>query len=76
MPRLTPLAWQEIVRVFEKLGYKMAGQKGSHIKLEKPGAARPLIVPRYDEVGKDIIMNLIRTAGISREAFLTLLDRR
>jgi predicted RNA binding protein YcfA (HicA-like mRNA interferase family) len=60
--------------VFGKLGYRMAGQKGSHIKLEKAGTARPLIVPRYDEVGIDIIQNLIRTAGISREAFLELLE--
>jgi len=32
--------------------------------------ARPLIIPRYDSVGKDIILALIRTAGITREAFL------
>ena len=74
MPRLTPLPWERIVCVFGKLGYRMAGQKGSHIKLEKPGVARPLIIPRYDEVGIDIIHNLIRTAGINREAFLELLE--
>jgi len=56
------------------LGYRRAGQKGSHIKLEKPGVARPLIVPRYSEVGIDIIQNLIKTAGITREAFLSLLE--
>ena len=44
-------------------------------KLEKPGVARPLIVPRYDEVGRDIIAGLIRTAGISREAFFALLEK-
>lgn len=75
MARLTPLTWEKLVCVFEKLGYRMAGQKGSHIKLEKPGAARPLIVPRYKEVGVDIILTLIRTAGITRDAFLALLDR-
>lgn len=75
MPRLTPLPWEKIACVFGKLGYRMAGQKGSHIKLEKAGTARPLIIPRYDEVGVDIIHNLIRTAGISREAFLELLER-
>ena len=74
MPRLTPLHWEKLVCVFGKLGYRMAGQKGSHIKLEKPGAARPLIIPRYHEVGIDIIQNLIRTAGIKRDAFLELLD--
>jgi predicted RNA binding protein YcfA (HicA-like mRNA interferase family) len=61
--------------VFENLGYRSAGQRGSHIKLEKPGVARPLIVPKYEDVGKDIIMNLIRTAGITREAFLSILER-
>jgi len=72
--RLTPLAWEKIACVFGKLGYRTAGQKGSHIKLEKPGVARPLIIPRYNEVGIDIIHNLIRTAGIAREAFLELLQ--
>jgi predicted RNA binding protein YcfA (HicA-like mRNA interferase family) len=72
--RLAPLPWQKIVCVFEQLGYRRAGQKGSHIKLEKPGVARPLIIPRYSEVGLDIIHNLIRTAGITREAFLRLLE--
>ena len=74
MPRLTPLPWSKLVCVFEQLGYRRSGQKGSHIKLEKPGVARPLIVPRYDEVGQNIILNLIRTAGITRQAFFSLLD--
>jgi predicted RNA binding protein YcfA (HicA-like mRNA interferase family) len=74
MSRLSPQPWGKLVCVFEQLGYKRAGQKGSHIKMEKAGMARPLIVPRYDEVGRDIITNLIRTAGISREAFLALLS--
>jgi predicted RNA binding protein YcfA (HicA-like mRNA interferase family) len=73
MPRLTPLPWRKLVSVFEKIGYRYAGTKGSHVKLEKPGCARPLIIPRYDEVGLDIIKNLIRTAGIERKAFLDLL---
>jgi predicted RNA binding protein YcfA (HicA-like mRNA interferase family) len=74
MSRLVPQPWRKLVCVFEQLGYRQAGQKGSHIKLEKPGSARPLIIPKYDEVGLDIILNLMRTAGIKREAFLALLQ--
>jgi predicted RNA binding protein YcfA (HicA-like mRNA interferase family) len=74
MPRLTPLPRGKLVCVFQQLGYKVAGQKGSHLKMEKPGVARPLIIPKYDEVGRDIIMTLIRTAGIERQAFLSLLE--
>lgn len=73
MPRIVPLSWQKLVCVFEQVGYHRAGQKRSHIKLERPGSPRPLIIPRYDEVGPDIIPNLIRTANISREAFFSLL---
>jgi predicted RNA binding protein YcfA (HicA-like mRNA interferase family) len=75
MPRLTSLSWQKLVCVFEQMGYRRAGQKGSHIKLEKPGVARPLIVPHYDDVGPDIILNLMRTANVPREEFFRLLDR-
>lgn len=74
MSHLTPLPWNKLVCVFKQLGYKQAGQKGSHLKMEKAGVARPLIIPKYDEVGRDIILTLIRTAGIQRDAFLTLLD--
>lgn len=73
MSRLTPLPWGKLVCVFEHLGYRRAGQKGSHLKMEKAGVARPLIIPKYDEVGLDIITTLIRTVGITREAFLALL---
>jgi predicted RNA binding protein YcfA (HicA-like mRNA interferase family) len=73
MSRLTPLHWRTPVRVFEQLGYRWTGQRGSHIKLEKPGTARPLIVPRYTEVGVGVIAALIRTAGITREGFFALL---
>ena len=45
MSRLSPLPWHKLVCVFEQIGYRLAGQKGSHLKLEKPGAARPLIIP-------------------------------
>jgi predicted RNA binding protein YcfA (HicA-like mRNA interferase family) len=72
--RLTPLPWKKVICVFEQIGYRQTGQEGSHIKLEKPGAARPLIVPRYAEIRLDILQGLMRTAGIRRKAFLKLLE--
>ncbi|HEV3039548.1 MAG TPA: type II toxin-antitoxin system HicA family toxin [Candidatus Angelobacter sp.] len=76
MARLTPLPWQKLVCIFEQVGYKQAGQKGSHIKMEKQGVARPLIIPRYDSVGLDIIKTLMRTAdNMSRDEFLERLDK-
>jgi len=52
---------------------KMPTYSCANPKLEKAGVARPLIVPKYSDVGLGIITNLIRTAGVTREAFLALL---
>jgi len=74
MPRLTPLHWRKLVCVFQQLGYRVDRQTGSHIQMTKPGAARPLVIPRYSEIGLPIITNLIRTAGIGRNRFFALLE--
>jgi hypothetical protein len=41
---------------------------------EEAGNCHSLIIPKDDQVGRDIITTLIRTAGISREAFFALLE--
>ena len=41
--------------------------------MSKPGIARPVVIPKYAEVGRDIIQSNMRTAGISRERYLQLL---
>jgi hypothetical protein len=74
--RLTPLPWRRIRCVFERDGWVFTKRTaGSHWCGEKPGCARPLILPAYDEVRLPIIMGLLRTAGMSRERFLELLEK-
>jgi len=63
-----------LVCVFQQLGYRIDRQTGSHIQMTRPGAARPLVVPRYAEIGVPIIINLIRSAGMDRTHFLALLE--
>ncbi len=41
----------------------------------KPGVLRPVIIPKYDSVGLDIIKNNMRTAGLSRADYLKFLDQ-
>ncbi|NKC14061.1 MAG: addiction module toxin, HicA family [Gammaproteobacteria bacterium] len=48
---------------------------GSHVVLSKPGVLRPVIVPKYAEVGLDIIRSNMRTAGMSRSRYFSLLDK-
>ena len=74
MPRLTPVSWKTLVRVFEKTGFVVQRTTGDHVVLNKPGVLRPIIIPKYDEVGLDIIKSNMRSAGMSRKEYFRLLD--
>jgi predicted RNA binding protein YcfA (HicA-like mRNA interferase family) len=74
--RRAPADWRTLVRVFEADGFTQDRTTGSHVVLTKPGIARPVIIPKYSEVGLDIIRNNMRTAGMSRERYLELLGGR
>ena len=75
MPRLTPVDWKTLVKVFEAAGFTNDRTRGSHIVMVKEGIARPVIIPMYDEVGRDIIISNLRTAGISRKEYFKLLNK-
>jgi predicted RNA binding protein YcfA (HicA-like mRNA interferase family) len=75
VPRLTPLPWRTLEKVFLAAGFVFARQEGSHRTYVKPGVPRPVVIPTYSEVPLLIIRNNLRTAGISREEFLALLQR-
>ena len=77
MSRIRPLHWKQLICVFQLDGFvfsKRSRGGTSHWVGEKPGIARPVIVPQYDEVGLDIITANMRTAGMSRGRFLKLLS--
>ena len=73
MSRLAPVDRRTLVRIFEADGFTQNRTTGSHIVLTRPGIARPVIIPKYAEVGLDIIRSNLRTAGMSRERYFKLL---
>jgi predicted RNA binding protein YcfA (HicA-like mRNA interferase family) len=72
MPRVTPVRWQDLVRVFEHVGYHVGRIRGDHMALLKPGALRPIVIPRHREIGVGLIEATLRTAGMTREQYLYL----
>ncbi|GMU34637.1 MAG: type II toxin-antitoxin system HicA family toxin [Planctomycetia bacterium] len=75
MPRMTPLNWRTLEKVFLAAGFTFARQEGSHRSYTKPGVLRPIVIPTYDEVSVSIIRNNLRTAGIDRDEYFRLLER-
>jgi len=73
--KLSPISWKRLRCVFEHDGFVFKPGKGDPWKGEKAGVARPIVIPVYDEVGLDIVRSCMRTAGMTRERYLKLLEK-
>ena len=69
MARLPRLSGREVVRIFESLGWEKVRQSSSHIILVREGHQATLSVPDHKEVAVGTLRSLIRSAGLTVEAF-------
>ncbi|MBZ5618853.1 MAG: type II toxin-antitoxin system HicA family toxin [Acidobacteriia bacterium] len=74
MPKLSPVSYKRLARVFEADGFRCVQEEGDHMVFTKPGAIRPVVIPKYASVPVFIIKNNLRTAGMSRERYFELLE--
>jgi predicted RNA binding protein YcfA (HicA-like mRNA interferase family) len=72
MARLPVLSGAEAVNVFEKAGWTVDRQRGSHVILIKDGHIATLSVPDHKALAKGTLRSLIRAAGMTAEDFEAL----
>ena len=73
MPRIVPVHYQTLIKIFRKKGYSISRSVGSHIVMNKPEALRPIVIPGYPAVGVSIIKANLRSAGISNQEYFKLI---
>ncbi len=73
MPPLPVIGGREAVRVFERFGWQIARQRGSHIIMTREGATVTLSVPDHKELDRGTLRSLIRAAGLTVEEFVARL---
>ena len=74
MPKLTPIHYRTLIRIFELDGFTVQRKKGDHIVMTKPGIKRPLVIKTSPKrVPVTIIRTNMTTAGMTRERFFELL---
>lgn len=76
MPKIVPIHYELLIRIFEKEGFVVSRTKGDHIIMTKPGVLRPVVIkssPR--KVPVTHIKTNLTTAGISRERYFELLEQ-
>ncbi len=70
MPPVPVLRPRDVIQTFEKLGWRIARQRDSHIILSKKGNIATLSVPNHPQVARDTLRGLIDRSGITVEEFL------
>jgi len=75
MPPVPLLRPRDVVRTFERLGWQIARQKGSHVILTKEGHIATLSVPNHPTVARGTLRSLIARAGLTVEEFVAALQR-
>lgn len=64
MPKLKLFSGEELIKVFEKFGFSIAGQKGSHVKLKRVmgDLNQTLTIPNHPELDKGTIKAIYNQA--------------
>jgi predicted RNA binding protein YcfA (HicA-like mRNA interferase family) len=70
MPPVPLLPPSDIIKRFQRLGWQIVRQKGSHIIMTKPGHIATLSIPNHQEVARGTLRSLIAKAGLTIEQFL------
>lgn len=75
MPPLPQVSGRQAVAAFERAGFQMRRQRGSHIVMTKPGFPETLSIPDHRTVQPGTLRSQIRKAGLTVEEFIQLLKQ-
>jgi len=74
-PRLPVVAGRQAIKAFERIGYRVVRQRGSHVRLrdETDPNHLPLTVPDHKTIKPGLLRKLLRDADLTVGEFLDLL---
>ena len=70
--RLRLCSGAEAVRKFQRAGWTVARQRGSHVMMVKTGFEHTLSIPQHNELGPGLLRKLTHQADLTVEAFNSL----
>jgi predicted RNA binding protein YcfA (HicA-like mRNA interferase family) len=68
MPELPRISGDKAIKIFIKLGFYKARQKGSHVVMRKDN--KGCVIPRHKNLAVGTLRNAIRQADITVEEFV------
>ncbi len=71
MSRLTPISFSEFVRKLKALEFEGPYSGGKHLYMLKGDLRLTIPNPHKQKIGVDLIMRILRQAGITREEWIS-----
>ncbi len=74
MPEIPKISGDKAIKVFKRLGFYEARQKGSHVVLRKENNG--CVIPRHKELAVGTLRSAIKQAGITAEEFIAVYKKK
>jgi predicted RNA binding protein YcfA (HicA-like mRNA interferase family) len=73
-----PYSYRQAIKIFQKIGFRVVRQKGSHIILKGvyKGKNRTVVIPKYSEIAIGTLRAILFQAGLTVEEFNDLVEKR
>ena len=72
MSKLPVISGKECIKALEKVGFKIARQRGSHIVLVRDNPKATVIVPNHKELDRGTLRAIIRQLDLTVDEFILL----
>lgn len=75
MSKLPVVSGKKTIKALQKIGYQIARQKGSHVRLrdDKDPNHIPITIPLHSELKPGLLRRIIKDSGLSVYQFIELL---
>ena len=74
MPKLPNVTAQALIAALEKIDFLVVRQKGSHVRMKhEDGRVVTIPVHTGKDIGKGLLLKILRDADLSKEALIDLL---
>jgi len=70
--KLRGISGDRAIHAFQRVGYRIARSRGSHVILEHP-ERKALVVPRHGTLRPGLLLARVKDAGLTPEEFADLL---
>jgi predicted RNA binding protein YcfA (HicA-like mRNA interferase family) len=72
-PRQPVVSGERLIKALRKDGWEVVRQRGSHVRLKKPGRRHALVVPMHKEIRRGTLVGILRDADLSSDELRRLL---